>query len=176
MNRSLGKIVGTLLVVIALSGVTLGGASVVWAQQKAANVKKQILGSWTLVSVVVEQEGTKREVYGPNPKGFLSYDRNGHMSLMLLHSNLPRITSNNRESPTPEEAAAVARGILAYYGTYTIDAEGNVIHHIEASSFANWNGADQKRLITISGDELRVTNPTPPLGGGTAYLVFRRAR
>jgi len=33
---------------------------------------------------------------------------------------------------------------------------------IEASSFPNWNGAEQKRTITVTGDEMRVINPTPP--------------
>jgi hypothetical protein len=176
MIRSLGKIVGMLLVVIALTGVTLAGASSVWAQQKAADVREQILGSWTLASAVVEQGGTKRELFGPNPKGVLFYDRNGHFSLMSMRPDLPKIASNNRESPTPEEASAVARGLLAFYGTYTIDAEGNVIQHIEASSFANWNGADQKRLITISGDEMRWINPAPAVGSGTTTLLYKRAR
>jgi hypothetical protein len=47
---------------------------------------------------------------------------------------------------------------------------------IAAGSFPNWNGSEQKRIITISGDEMRVTNPTPPSGGGTAYLVWKRLK
>jgi hypothetical protein len=47
---------------------------------------------------------------------------------------------------------------------------------IEASSFPNWDGAEQKRTITVTGDEMRVLNPTPPSGGGTAYVVWRRVK
>jgi len=47
---------------------------------------------------------------------------------------------------------------------------------IEAGTFPNFNGAEQRRLIAVTGDELRVTNPTPPTGGGTAYIVRKRVR
>jgi hypothetical protein len=148
-----------------------------WAQDKAGNPKQQIIGTWTVVSVVVEQGGTKREPYGPNPKGSASYDRDGNFTYVLLRPDLPKIASNLREKPTPEEANAIATGILAIYGKYSVNPkDGSMEMKIEASSFPNWTGAQQKRMVAIKGDELRLINPTPPTGGGTAYVVWKRAK
>jgi hypothetical protein len=44
------------------------------------------------------------------------------------------------------------------------------------STFPNWNGLDQKRLITsLTADELKCTNPAASVGG-TAELVWKRVK
>ena len=48
--------------------------------------------------------------------------------------------------------------------------------HIEGSTFPNWDGQDQKRIWTVKGDELSVTNPAASVGGGVAYLIWKRAK
>jgi hypothetical protein len=165
------------LVVVGLLGFTLTGTSLVAAQSKAADLRQQIVGAWTLVNVVLEQGGTKSEPFGPNPKGIATWDANGNFIHVLFRADLPKVASNNRMAPTPEEGKALAAGMLVTYGKYSIsDADGSVTMKIEASSFPNWNGAEQKRTITVAGDEMRVINPTPPSGGGTAYVVWRRVK
>lgn len=47
----------------------------------------------------------------------------------------------------------------------------------EGSTFPNWNGTDQKRLFTLSGDQLTLTNPTPSVAGaGTFRVVWKRTK
>jgi hypothetical protein len=45
---------------------------------------------------------------------------------------------------------------------------------VENSTFPNWIGADQKRTIAITGDQLKWTNAAGA-GGGVVELVLKRA-
>ena len=165
------------LAVVVLWGFNLTVPSLAAAQSKAADLRQQIVGAWTLVNVVLEQGGNKSEPFGPNPKGLANWDANGNFTNILFRADLPKVASNNRQTPTPEESKALATGILVTYGKYTVsEADGSVTLKIDASSFPNWNGAEQKRTITVTGDEMRVINPTPPSGGGSAYIVWRRLK
>jgi hypothetical protein len=48
--------------------------------------------------------------------------------------------------------------------------------HIERSSFANWNGTDQQRLIaSLTATDLKYTNPAASTGG-TAELGWKRVK
>ena len=73
---------------------------------------------------------------------------------------------------------AIASGVVAYTGTYTVDENTKTIHvNIETSSFPNLVGApNQRRIVTsITEDELKFTNPRTP-AGITLELVFKRAK
>ena len=143
----------------------------------AQTTAKDLVGTWTLVSVTLERDGKKTDFYGPNPQGQMTFDPNGRISFMVTRSDLPKFASNNRQAGTPEENKAVVQGSLAYFGTYSVDeAAKTVTVHIEGCSFPNWNGIDQKRSFSISGDELKWGTPTTSLGSGTALDVFKRAK
>jgi hypothetical protein len=61
--------------IIALGLVLSPGGA--FSQQKS--LKEQLIGTWTLVSNDnVAPDGTKRQLYGPNPKGILVLDTGGH--------------------------------------------------------------------------------------------------
>jgi hypothetical protein len=179
MNWSIKEVVARgLLVVAFLFSGTLFGSSGVWAQEKGAILAKQIHGSWILVSIYNEQDGKKTEVFGPNPRGFMVLTPDGRFSYILLKASLPKIAADNRMKGTAEENQAIVQGSHATFGRYTVasDQEQTVNQHIEGSTFPNWDGQDQKRFMTVSGDELKVTNPTPSFGGGTNYVVWKRAK
>jgi hypothetical protein len=146
-------------------------------QQAERTLKDQLVGTWRIVSNYNErQDGNKFEPFGPNPTGILIFEPNGLISLQILSSRLPKLASNNRQEGTPEENKAIVQGTLCFFGTYSVnEAEHTLNLHIESSSFPNWNGTDQKRFLTLTGDELKWTNPTPA-SGGTAYVVWKRAK
>lgn len=147
------------------------------AQQRAATLKEQIVGSWIPVSQYVDQDGKKLEPFGPNPKGIVVYDATGRFVLVLQRSTLPRFASNNRLAGTAEENKAVVQGSIAYFGRYSVDEKGGKLSlHYDGSTFPNWDGVDQARFITISGDELKMVSPVSAVGGGVVHLVLRRAR
>ena len=100
----------------------------------------------------------------------------GRFSSILMRASLPKFASNSRVKGTVEENQAVVQGSVASFGTYTgqSDKEQTVNLHIEGSTFPNWDGQDQKRLMTVKGDELKVTNPAASIGG-TNYAIYKRA-
>ena len=145
-------------------------------EEAVAKTAKELVGTWTLVSITLEQDGKKTDMYGANPQGQLIYDPNGRFSLVLIRSDVPKFASNNRTAGTPEENKAAVQGSIAYFGTYSVSETDKVVtYHLEGSTFPNWRGADQKRLFKLSGDELTLSNPTPSTGSGRAWSVWRRA-
>lgn len=136
---------------------------------------KQLAGTWKLVSITIEKSGQKTDMYGPNPQGITIFDRNGHFSRLISRSDVSKFASNNRLAGTPEENKAAVQGSIAYFGTYSCNAaDKSCMVHIEGSSFPNWVGVDQKRLLTLSGDELREANSAPSTGTGSAQVVWKR--
>ncbi len=178
MKRSMRAVVRVLLAGAVLLGGTWSGASSVWAKEKAGTLAKQVQGSWTLVSVVVEQDGKKIEPVGSQPKGYMIVTPDGRYSWILLKAGLPKFVADNRMKGTAEENQAIVQGSLAAYGTYKVvnEKEHAVQVHIEGSTFPNWDGQDQKRTWNVKGDELSITNPVTSVGGGVAYLIFKRVK
>ena len=132
---------------------------------------------WALVSVTLEQDGKRIDMYGANPQGQAIFAPNGRFSIMFIRSDIPKFTSNNREAGTPEENKAAVQGGIAYFGTYSVSETDKVItYHLEGSTFPNWRDVDQKRLFKLSGDELTLTNLNPSTGFGTGYSVWKRVK
>jgi Lipocalin-like domain len=132
-----------------------------------AQSAKDIIGTWTIVSA---------EAFGPSPKGILIFDGNGRFSLQLMKPDLPKYAANNRAQGTAEEYKATGQGILSFFGTYSVSGP-DLIFHVEGSSYPNWTGTDQKRTsLTLSGDELKWTNPAPSAGGPPGVVVWKRVK
>jgi len=161
--------------IVTLGSAMLPGSAV--GQQKS--LKERLVGTWTLVSSTsIRPDGTKTDVYGPNPKGIVIYTSDGYFVLLNSRADLPKLAASDRARATSEEARAVVAGSLAYYGTYSVDEVDKVITaNVEASTFANLiGGAEQKRIITsLTADELKFTNPTTP-SGVTVQVVWKRAK
>ena len=165
----------------ACVAMALGVASLVGgvanAQQKS--VKDQLVGAWTLVSVIVEAaDGSKTEGFGPNPKGVIIFASDGNFSLFQSRAEIPKIAANDRAKATPEEAAAIISGSIAYYGTYSVnEADKIILVKLAGSTYTNLvGGPEQKRIITsLTADELRFTNPRT-LSGITLHTVWKRAK
>jgi hypothetical protein len=152
----------------------LGG--VLAAGEVCAQTAKDLVGTWTLVSVVTEQGGNKTDTYGPNPKGILMVDANGRYVITFARADLPKVASNNRTTATPEENKAIIGGSLTHFGTVSVNAADKTFtFKIETATFPNWDGTEQKRVFTVTGDELTYTVPTAS-GGGTATVVWKRAK
>jgi Lipocalin-like domain len=83
------------------------------AEQKS--IKDEIVGAWSLVAVTAElSNGSRAEPFGANPTGTIIFTREGHFALFQSRSELPKIASNDRTKVTPEEAAAIVGGSIAY--------------------------------------------------------------
>jgi hypothetical protein len=148
-------------------------------QTLAQSTQDQLVGTWMLVSVYIEApDGSRLDPFGANPTGIVTMDGNGHISLQIIDSGLPKFASNDRLEGTPEENKAVMKGILCYFGTYSVsDADHSLNIHIESSSFPNWKGTDQKRFLALTEDEMKWTSPTTTTGGPgfTGHTEWKRA-
>jgi hypothetical protein len=139
----------------------------------AQSVQQKAVGTWTLVSIKVGDA----EPYGPNPHGIMFLDAGGRYAVSIVRDGVPKFASNNRTKGTDAENAAAVHGALNYFGSYTIsEAESSISVKMEASSYPNFGGETQKRLLAFSGDELMVTNPAPSGGGGAAKQIWKRAK
>jgi hypothetical protein len=163
--------------VAAFVGLTLLGASAAWAQQKGPVSKKLLIGNWTYVSAEsMAKDGTKLPlVEGANPRGLLTFD--GTRFSQQIISEFPKLASSDRLKTTPEENRAVARGVLSYFGTYSLsEADGVLTLNIERSSFPNQNGSAFKRIIkTLTADDLVYINPST-LAGRVNTNVWKRIK
>lgn len=147
-------------------------ASPAWAQSSS-----ELQGTWILVSSVSEKEGVKTDQFGSGAKGVLVLDAKGHFTLTIIGPNLPKFGSNNRAGGTVEENRAVVSQSIAMIGEYSINASDKTLtFKVESSTFPNWNGTEQKRLLSpIDGDILKYVTPTAS-SGGVGTVTWKRAK
>jgi len=165
--------------ILSLSAITALGLALLpgsaLAQQKS--LKEQLVGTWTLVSVVnIRPDGTKFDPTDGKALGLMMYDGNSNFSFLNIRSDIPKLASNNRQKGTTDEYKAVAEGVLSYFGRYSIDEAGKfLIQHVVSSSFPNFNGADRKWSITISSEELTLASQAAAAGGSNE-LKWKRVK
>jgi hypothetical protein len=78
----------------------------------AQTTGKDLLGTWTLVSVTLEKDGKKTDLYGPNPKGQMTFDPDGRISFMVTRSDLPKFASNNARQELQKKTRPSSREAL----------------------------------------------------------------
>ena len=161
-----------LVVPVAAVSVLLSSVAASGAETRTA---RDLVGTWTLVSTGSQQGGTKTDTFGPDPSGTLVFGSDGHYALIFLRRDLPKVASNNRTSETPDESRAIAQGSVAHFGTYTVaEADKTLVLHVESSTFPNWDGAEQRRAFSLSGDELTYTSPGST--GVATQVTMRRVK
>jgi hypothetical protein len=137
----------------------------------ASQTSEDLVGTWAWESVdTIAPDGIKTQPFGPKPGGYLTFDRSGRFFWLITRPGRARFTSGRRDGGTAEENKAAVQGSLAYCGTYSVSNDTLVLK-IEASSYPNEEGAEQKRLFALRDDELSWRNPTVSTGAsGVAKL------
>jgi hypothetical protein len=159
--------------ILAITALIVGIASPIPAVSQTV---KDFVGTWTLVSAITERDGNKSDTFGPNAKGVLMFDANGHYTITFIGANLPKFASNSRASGTADENKAIIGGSFAHFGTYVVnEADKSLTFRIDSATFPNWNITDQKRSFVMTGDELKYTVPAVS-AGGTGAVTWKRAK
>ena len=135
--------------------------------------RQQIVGTWTLVSVVYEDVATaeRMPVYGAHPRGIQIATPQGRWLALM--------TAERRPIPrTDAERAQALTSMIAYTGRYRIE-NGQVITKVEAAWNEAWVGTEQVRAIRFDGDRLDIESPPMPhpnISGKTVrvIVVWRR--
>jgi hypothetical protein len=147
-------------------------ASAMVAMPALADSSNWIVGSWKLVSATQNENGQTRDYFGPNPLGTVMFGPDGHFTDIIIRSDIPKFAIDNRTRGTAEENADVVKGSIAFYGTYTLDGDSLQLH-IVGSSFPNWNGTGQERIVHLTGNQFTWENAHAS-GGGGAKLIWQR--
>lgn len=168
--RTATPVLAVLLLAIALS--LSFAAGVVRAQTRAA---PSLEGVWTLVAAEVRHpDGSVARDYGDAPAGRLTIDADGRYALQIFNTARPRFASGDRANGTPDEYRGTVMGLSTHYGTLEIDpAAGTLTFNIEQASYANWNGAIQRRQYELDGDQLTYRVPPRP-NGDVPVSIWRR--
>jgi hypothetical protein len=118
--------------------------------------REKIVGVWSLVSVVYEDQETKERtpVLGEHPRGRQIATANGQW--------LAVVTADGRPIPkTDAERARALQTMIAYTGRYRIEG-GKVITKVEAAWNEAWVGGEQTRFVRFEGDRLFIESPPMP--------------
>ena len=169
LHNNLGIAAATALGFLLLAGTVV-------AQKKT--LTEQLVGTWLVATVDnIRPDGSRFQSLGPNPKGIMMFDANGWFSFQLAQPGRPKFASDNRLQGTAEENKATVQGSLSYYGMYSVDEADRVLHlYIESSSYPNFDGIDNKRIIkSLSEDEFTWYAPAGSIGT-TGEVVWKRAR
>jgi len=165
------------ILLLLLPGTALFAGEII-SPQPAKTLTEQFVGTWTLVELFyTTQNGTRVDSFGSDPKGRLRLDADGTFTLQIMRSGLPKFKSNNREQGTAEENQAVVQGTISYFGTYSVhEADKIFAVHIEACSYPNFEGADQRRPFTLQGNILTFTNKNSSVAGSSVQQTWRRIK
>lgn len=132
-----------------------------------------LAGTWTLVAADVQRpDGSIERDYGAAPKGRLIVDVQGRYALQIFKAERPRFAYPDKATGSADEFRAAVLGSSTHYGTVGFE-DGQLVFHIEAASFPNWEGTVQRRSFELHGDELRYRVPARP-DGGIPISVWRR--
>ena len=121
-----------------------------------AELRRQIVGTWTLVSVVYEDVATRERtpVYGEHPRGIQIATSEGRWLALM--------TAQGRAIPKSDaDRAQALKTMIAYTGRYRVE-NGQVITKVEAAWNEAWVGGEQVRNIRFEGDRLYIQSPPMP--------------
>jgi hypothetical protein len=67
-------------------------------------------------------------------------------------------------------------GSIAHFGTYVVnEGDKTLVFRIESATFPNWDKTEQKRAMSLTGDDLSYKVATAS-GGGSATVTWKRAK
>jgi hypothetical protein len=121
-----------------------------------AELRRQIVGTWTLVSVVYEDVASRERtpVYGEHPRGIQIATPEGRWLALM--------TAEGRAIPkTDADRAQALKSMIAYTGRYRV-AGGQVITKVEAAWNEAWVGGEQVRNIRFGDSRLYIESPPMP--------------
>jgi hypothetical protein len=136
-----------------------------------------LVGTWTLESLeLVDSNGAVDHPFGRKPVGYIMYGPEGYMSVAFMSASRKPFGAADILGGTPEEKSAAIGTYISYCGRYEVEGD-RVRHLIEASLFPNWTGVTQERIVSLTGDTLRLSTPPLLIKGKmqTAHLVWKRA-
>jgi hypothetical protein len=135
----------------------------------------QLVGSWRLVRWENrDADGTVSYPMGPDAQGYIMYNPDGYMSVLITGPDRPLFRDADIGAGTGEELARAAATCIAYCGRYEVQP-GRVVHYVENSLFPNWVSTKQERIMELDGSLLTLSTAVLYAGQQrVASLVWQR--
>jgi hypothetical protein len=130
---------------------------VVLAAFPAAAQNARPVGTWKLVSFIIQYEGeAPQDRYGPNPRGYLIITPQNR--LMTVNSS-----SNRKQGTSEEDKAAQLDSASAYTGHFTVNGDGNTLTTtVEVAAQEGLVGTQQVRHFKVDGNRPLISAPPQP--------------
>jgi hypothetical protein len=132
----------------------------------SSETAKRFFGAWRYVASLID--GQPRPGRGENPNGVIIYDPSGWMAVHIAPDR-PRAKAGTE--PTPQEAHAALAGVIAYFGTYSIDEGARTVTHHRHATIQPGDGGDVVRGYEFKGDRL-ILRPV----GRSHEIIWERVR
>jgi len=143
-----------------------------------AQSPNKVLGTWRMVSASIERDGGNVPAYGARPNGMLVFTPDMHFVEVLTDGDVPKFASNVRGEGTAQENAAAMAGAIGFFGTYTVDGDGEFSgNQVEGSTFPNWIGGVRTRRelqLRVAGEQMFENFQRPD--GTRVSITFERVR
>ena len=146
--------------------------SSIQAKQKVQSSPVQ--GVWSLISYVVEVQGTC-ETFAPmgeQPTGYVIFTAEGRLSFTLS-------AQGRQPATTAEEQSHLLNSMIAYTGSYRLEGD-RWITRVDVAWTPSWVGTEQTRFYRVEADQLIVSTPWrvmpnwPEKGMNRSIVRFQR--
>ena len=123
------------------------------------------VGTYKIVSYVIEIDGQPREIFGKSPRGY---------AIITPARIMFVITAENRKfGASVEEKAALWDSMTSYTGSYRVEGD-KLITSVDASWNESWNGTQQPRIWQAQDDRLTLTSMPAPYARDPSKTVVAR--
>ncbi len=127
--------------------------------------QQSLVGTYKIISQDIEVSGTATQPYGKAPRGYLVLTPT---RLIIFY------TSDSRKFGTSvDDKVALFETLSGWTGTYRVEG-GKIIIAVDASWVENWNGKNQVRNWTLSGNRLTLTSDPQPFARDPSKTVIIR--
>ncbi len=130
-----------------------------------SDVARPFLGAWRYVGATVD--GKPDAGRGANPKGIILYDPSGHMA---VHVAPQKPAGSAGGELAPDDAKAALTGVVAYFGTYSVDERAGTVTHHKHASVQPGDGGDVVRAYEFAGDRLILS----PVEARSTRIIWER--
>nr|WP_321451598.1 lipocalin-like domain-containing protein [uncultured Carboxylicivirga sp.] len=124
-----------------------------------------VVGTWILSTIYyLFDDGSKQDMYGPNPLGVLMYDANGIMNAQLGSRNHKSYDFQSHS------CAELFTNYMAYYGDYYEESPGQIIHEVTGCVHPQWVGEKEVRYYELKEEVLKIWTPKMKINGRDAII------
>jgi hypothetical protein len=125
-----------------------------------SELREALLGTWRLVSVQDDADGTIVKPFGDDPVGYLIYTSDDHVVVQYAARERGELFRQSAHGPVLLETAEASSplGFRCYCGTFEV-RDGQVIHHTEFDLLPRLNHRVEARSALLDGDRLTVGTP-----------------